>query len=927
MPTDREVTFSDVERAASQRDPALADLVVRYLQLPDPPEDRPEEGLEDDQKAQQLGSDAWTLQRLRRTVHPDRFYGSTDEEARATRMSAWENLLSAPYPPPRLKLGGLLIGLYEEGDEPGRAALIDIFKRAQLCWGIWQAFKRIYKLAEERHDAQMFGALAYRLDALYQTSYRRGEISNATFQYMRRRAWRYLRLLGMAVPEAYPQFCVQVLRHYGRDFQFWSSWIANQIWAHQDLLYSTSAYQSGPPADLSRRAYDEAWKLSADPLLRLLEDASNDKVCDFAIRSLRRDFPDTLRQVDPTWLARIGGKPLASVHDFVVQLMTDSPEFHQSKLRELGLHDTVLSFLWSDSQKARTYAIEYARAHAPDISIEDLVQIVLTAPSDSKELATARLNEKAGTELGVDVLITLLGASVTQEMAETKLQQHFKPGDITQDHFITLMMGSSAQQAFAKKFYDDNKTPVPAPYYIALLEHPQCGWSQRQSAMQELSQRSAREIGIDWIKNALLDNNLQYEVGQWIMRGMLKGDDLDVEWIKGLVMRASLRHIGLSVLGNRELVEPHRVGLRWLLALARQSDEQLNTFAHRYLLEHFTPRDFAADAGSEDVSVGISRLWQLAAGDEPESVRAFAATYLQVHHPDLSANHPEARALGLQPRLTHDAYGLDRVRATFADERPDVRRLGAIIAEVEIVRWNEPGVLYDLAESRYREPRRVAARILLQIGRPGADAEHVPPEDWLDPARTFALAESPVKSSRELASTLIRRHYERLGGAQRLAWLMESPYREVRLFAVRLLWDRHRPIDIPADWAPKRGEAPPAASGDRFDSTEALRQFMRTVMFGLPPGRMERRDPAAGELPERALPASVAKSRLIGVVRDMAIENVEFAGVAVPVLEEFMHSRAKGEWQGCVAAIARIRRAHPGLDTVLPVGSFSGGAA
>ena len=50
----------------------------------------------------------------------------------------------------------------------------------------------------------------------------------------------------------------------------------------------------------------------------------------------------------------------------------------------------------------------------------------------------------------------------------------------------------------------------------------------------------------------------------------------------------------------------------------------------------------------------------------------------------------------------------------------------------------------------------------------------------------------PVKATREIALTLVRRHYERIGGARRLAWLMESPDREVRLFAVRLL---HRPPD------------------------------------------------------------------------------------------------------------------------------------
>jgi hypothetical protein len=108
---------------------------------------------------------------------------------------------------------------------------------------------------------------------------------------------------------------------------------------------------------------------------------------------------------------------------------------------------------------------------------------------------------------------------------------------------------------------------------------------------------------------------------------------------------------------------------------------------------------------------------------------------------------------------------------------------------------------------------------------------------------------------------------------------------------------------------------PPAA--ERFETTEELRQFLRTVLFGLPPGRMERREAIEG-LPTRQMSASEGKRRLIEVVRDLAVEQRDFAAIAVPVLDEFMHSRARGEWHGCVAALARIRLAHPDLTTALP---------
>ena len=926
MAGERELIFSDVKRAAERRDPELANLIVRYLELRDPPEYKPEEGLAPGERTVSL-EDAWTLTKLKRAIHPDRMRRLDPREAHTTRIAAWSSLMSAQYPPPRLRLGLLLVELYEAGDEPAHAALMDVFRRGRVCWGFWQGFKRVYKLAEERHDAAMFGVLAWRLDAMSQTQTARGEVSSATFKYMKRRAWRYLRHLGQAIPEIFPAFAVQVLRHYPASHTFYDSWVASQIWARQDLLWSTSSWMEGPPEDITRRAFNDSWKLSPEPLLRLIEDANNDKVCDFAIRGLKEDFPDALREVAPEWLARIGAKPLVAIHDFVVGVLTDSPEFHQAKLKDLGLHDMVLGWLSSDWAAARAYALDYARAHAPDIPVPDLVELLRDGSKEVVEFVANRLGERTASELGAATLIALIGQRITRKMAVQKFGSILKAPDITEEQFLLLAMGNSEQQKFVKEFYKQANTKVPAKYYIALLAHPGCSWSHRREAMAELATRTGSEIGIEWIKEAMIDQQLAGDVGEWLTRGLFKGEDLDVEWVKGMVMRPSLRSTALEILGNRELVQAHRVGLRWLLALARQVDETLQTFAQRYLLEHFAPSDFAADAGSDDVAVGIRRLWSLAVGsDEPESVRSFAGLYLKFHHPDLSQALPEARALGVKPRLGHDAYGLEVVRPLLFDNRADVRKLAAAIADVELVRWGDKDLLYELAASKHRIGRALASDKLLQIGKPGADPQRIPGEDWLDAARSFALAESHIKATREISLSLIRRHYERLGGARRLAWLMESPHREVRLFAVRLLWDMHRPLAIPTNWEPKRGEAPVAVSGDRFDSVEALRQFMRTVLFGLPPGRMERREGGkGGELPDRPLPASVAKQRLLEVVRDMALEDLAFTNVVLPVLEEFMNSEAMGEWHSCVAALAQIRHRHPSVETVLPAGSLSGG--
>ncbi len=915
MASEREVTWTDIERAAKLRDPQLADLVVRYMDQPDPPEDR-EEQADPSASVPPLARDAWTLTRLRNTVGGSRLTYKPEDEQRSIRRASWDALQSAAHPPPRLALGELLVQLYEAGDEPGRAALEDIFMRARVGWGLWQGLKRIYKLAEERHDAAMFGVLAWRLDAMGQTPTRSNEISAGTFLYMQRRAWRYLRQLGRAVPEAYPQFAVQVLRRYPRQFNFWSSWVASQIWGHQQLRGQGRGGMGRPPADPKARAYPKAWKLSPDPLLRLLEDADNNEVCQFAIRCLTADFPERLRAVEPAWLARLGKKPLAAVHDFVSKLLRDDPRFHPSKLAGLGLHDLAISLLRGDSTDARKFAMEYVRGHAPDLPVELLVSLAVDGFSEVRKLAAERLAPRDGKELGLPVLVRLLGGSNTSSMAEKKLKASFSPEEIDAESFIVLWTGNRNQQRFVTKLYDDAKKTIPASHWLTLLEDERLSQWKRSEVLRGLGRYPGSAIGIEWIKQALLDRRYTDAVGRWLTAGMFKGDALDVEWVKGLVMRPRLRSMALQVLGNPKLAKPSRVGLPWLLALVRQADQSLHQFAHRYMLEHFSPADFGATAGG----AGLDKLYGLAGGrDEPETVRAFAATYLRVHHPTAGPTMPEARDYGIKPRLKHNAYALERVRPLFDDGRADVRRLAQDLARHEMVRWGDGTLPYRLAHSRHREARGAASAVLLRLGQP--ELEDAPPAEWLLPDEVFMLAESTVKSTREVGLTLIRRSYEQVGGARRLAWLMESPDREVRLFAVRLLWEKHRP-DAHVPPGTEQDEATTAASR-RFDTTEALREFLRTVLFGLPPGRMERREHTDGELPDRPLPASVAKTRLVEVVRDFSIDDRGFAELALPVLETFANSEGKGERHGCVSALATIRRAHPDLSIDLPVGTVS----
>ena len=144
--------------------------------------------------------------------------------------------------------------------------------------------------------------------------------------YLRRRAWRYLRLLGQAVPDAYPDVRRRGAAALpgGRSAAYQASWVAAKIWGHKQLKGQRGAYFARRTASTAR-AYPDVVEgvagAAAAPARpgpqRPRDPSSRSARCARITRS--RCAPSSRRGSRGS-----AAGPSAALHSFVVSLFKDS---------------------------------------------------------------------------------------------------------------------------------------------------------------------------------------------------------------------------------------------------------------------------------------------------------------------------------------------------------------------------------------------------------------------------------------------------------------------------------------------------------------------------------------------------------------------------------------------------------------------------
>jgi len=331
-------------------------------------------------------------------------------------------------------------------------------------------------------------------------------------------------------------------------------------------------------------------------------------------------------------------------------------------------------------------------------------------------------------------------------------------------------------------------------------------------------------------------------------------------------------------------------------------------------------REFSDDAIAE----GCIRLWEMITDTDKEDapLTLFALSYIRNHHPDICLAETD-RPVDPGAEIPADFLDFERLFPLFNDSRITIRAFALEMARWEFSRWQPPMTsIVTLCESSYPEVRGFVAKALTVEDAPEHKRYRID-QSVLTADAVYRFCESLDRSARELGMALIEQH-PRLQLPQELFRLTESSDREIRGFVIRRFWHWYRDRGVTSTWKPWQ----PSQAGDVLDggaskkpdmlpaSGEHLEQFLRRVLFEIAPGRLPMQVKQVTNASKRLkpLPTRQAKLELIETLRDIAMEDIEFARYVLPLLNEFKGSRGKSEHAACLVAVTRIEVQHPSLN-------------
>lgn len=581
------ISLDDLRAAWKIHDPEFVQKFLNLLNQPAPP-------------SPPIPVGAYTFEKFIQEIHSER-YDRKSESQRSHRVSMMAKLEApnADVPlEPKHKSYEILLALWQSEEPFARRSLIQILQVVPLNYGPWRGIKRIFKEAEAKNDSEIYGLIAARLDTAL-----KGQITRGTVIYLVRRARRFLRRISSRLPTTYADVACDFLIHFPDAKE--TCWLADYI------IYN----------------HNELWQRTPRPLFRLLEQAQSDAVFKFAIKNLKSHFPTQLREVEPAWVARLTNRFSKEIHSFVVWILNNVPKFEQSRFRELGLHDAVLSMFDSPTDEARTYAARYARSHARDLKTEQLIRLVDNNNSEVVKLALDIIQERhPRKDIGLDAWGRLLETKGGHKLAAETLTKHFGPKELTPDWFVNVLFSPSERSFdFALKLFPQVHNPyeLGAIFFHNLINritdrNTKVARRIAQFALDQLDNSDLNTLPVDALKRLLVNPLTSKAALKWIDSGKLPISRLGIGFSRAMAYRIDWAKDPFIVellndeawkkditfneehavqfrkwLADPRKFSPSEVGLEWLLEVVQNGDSTIGSWASEFLNKAFVPADFA----------------------------------------------------------------------------------------------------------------------------------------------------------------------------------------------------------------------------------------------------------------------------------------------------------------------------------------------
>ena len=626
-----QVRLEHAEKALAARDPQVVDLLIQIARA------------KPDRNLPPLPEGTYTFDQFRNELAQPTFYSQpsdVQESFRTEKIALLESLDPKESEHPhfdRYRSHELILKLWQSDHSFERDCLLKIIREIPLVYGPWKALKQIFKEAEACHDTEILAALSCRFDMGHSDPVR--EVSTRTLNYLRRRSWRYLRTVAKNLPACYADTAADFLSEYDGDnrWRFNTSWVWNHIFFHNHKRFTRTKFRGYYHNHdiLKDRAFAELWQRSPLPLFSLLERSRSELTRSYAITALKKDFRNVLRDVEPDWVRRLLSSEYQSVQEFAIWVLENVPKFEQSKFREMGIHDSVLSLFDSRFSAPLIYVSAYARIHARDLPVEELIRLANHTKSrffnhDDKGSSAVRklamdllrsLDPRKG--VGLENWGLLLETDEGTEFAQKMLRDHFGAKDLTPQWFADRMQsGSAVARKFAiKRILDIHPAKkLGNEFFYKLLIDPNRSvkGSVVQFACAQLEKGNIEELELKWLEQFLIHPTIRRHVIAWIHNGKLSPNRFAPDFLKSIafhptfsqtpqIIDAKTQLWGKNLaydqnfagfifqwLGDIRLFTPDQIGFEWLMELVARGEPAYHNFAVETMNKAFLPADFAA---------------------------------------------------------------------------------------------------------------------------------------------------------------------------------------------------------------------------------------------------------------------------------------------------------------------------------------------